>query len=331
MALSQLTKKTLDVSRGFTYTYYTHPAKDTKPTLALFHGWPDTALLWTGFINDYLIPNGYGVVALDSLGYGGTSKPTDPDLYAWHHLAADVMEILDVEKLDMVVSMGHDWGSGLCQRVYNFYPSRVSAVIMVNISYTPPSGQPFDLNLVNSTTKAAFGAGLFEYWHFFAADDGAAIMNKNLDSVYSAAFGEPSTWIDIWCTPDGMRTFVTEGRTHPTLPFATSEHKKDFIDRLSKDGGFAAPSCWYKAMVSGTQSEANKLMDEEAKVIKVPALFWGGEQDYVCRAAMMQNAIDAGLLPDVKVVTREGGHWALLEKPAEFGEDVLGWLEETFH
>jgi pimeloyl-ACP methyl ester carboxylesterase len=48
MDLSKLTQKKLDVSRGFTYTYYTFPAQGSKPTLILFHGWPDTARLWAG-------------------------------------------------------------------------------------------------------------------------------------------------------------------------------------------------------------------------------------------------------------------------------------------
>ncbi|KAL6399572.1 hypothetical protein AUP68_18122 [Ilyonectria robusta] len=110
MDLSKLTRKTLQVSRGFSYTYYTSPAQDSKPTLILFHGWPDTARLWAGLINDYLLPLGYGIVALDCLGYGGTSKPTDLSSYAWQHMTADAVEILDAEKLATVISVGHDWG-----------------------------------------------------------------------------------------------------------------------------------------------------------------------------------------------------------------------------
>ncbi|KAM0562368.1 hypothetical protein ACHAPJ_002058 [Fusarium lateritium] len=328
MDLSKLTRKTLDVSRGFTYTYYTSPAENSKPTLILFHGWPDTAKLWAGLINDYLLPQGYGVVAVDCLGYGGTSKPTDLEAYAWQHMAKDAAEILDAQKLSKVVSVGHDWGSAMAQRLYNFYPSRVSGLIMANVTYIPPTGQ-FDLDTVNKLTKEAYGWGIYEYWHFFNADDALPIMAKNVDSVYTVSYGDPQTWLDYWVSPGGMRKFVGEGRTQPTLPFATPEHKTDFVERLGKEGGFDAPSCWYKAFTFGVQNKADKLLPEDAKTVKVPAFYWGGEQDFVCRPASLQPSIDGGYLPDIKSVTREGGHWALLEKPDVFGRDVLGWLEAT--
>ena len=330
MDLSKLARKTLQVSRGFTYTYYTSPAQDSKPTLILFHGWPDTAQLWAGLINNYLVPNGYGVVALDCLGYGGSSKPTDTASYAWGPMTGDAIEILDAEKLTTVISLGHDWGSAMAQRFYNFHPSRVSGLVMVNVPYIAPTGQ-FDLDAVNAVTREVFGAGIYEYWHFFTADDAPAIMHKNLDSVYSVAFGDPQSWLENWCSPGGMRRWVSEGRTQPTLPFATPEHKADFVARLGGEGGFEAPSCWYKSFTEGVQPEADKALSEEVKTVKVPALFWGGEQDMVCRPAALQPSIDAGLLPDVTSVTREGGHWALLENPVEFGQDVLAWLQKTYN
>ncbi|KAI7767329.1 hypothetical protein LZL87_014350 [Fusarium oxysporum] len=329
MVLSKLTKKTLQVSRGFTYTYYTSPAQASKPTLILFHGWPDTALLWAGLINDYLVPNGYGIVALDCLGYGGSSKPTDPSCYAWQHMTADAVQILDAESLNSIISLGHDWGSITCQRLYNFYPSRVCGVVMVNNAYSPPTGQ-FNLDAANKMTKETFGYGFFEYWHFFTADDGASIMNQNLESVYGVAFADPQSYLENYSTPDRMRKFVSEGRTQPTLPYATSEHKADFMARLGRDGGFNAPSCWYKAWTLGLQNEADNLVAEDAKTINVPAFFWGAEKDAVCKPALLQPSVDAGLLPNVKSVTRQGGHWALLEKPVEFGQDVIGWLQATF-
>lgn len=326
--LSKLEKKTFDVSRGLTYTYYVSPAQSPKPTIALFHGWPDTAKLWANLVNGYLLPNGYGIVALDCLGYGGTSKPTDVEAYAWHRMTADMTEILDAEEIPKVVSLGHDWGSAMAQRFYNFYPTRVSGLVLLNVGYIPPSGQ-FDLDTVNKVTKEAFGHGIYEYWHFFTAEDGATISNQNLESVYTVAHGDPHTWLENWCTPGGMRKYVSEGRTQPTLPYASGEHKVDFMERFSVDG-LDAPSCWYKAFRFGIQSEADKLVAEDAKKVNVPVFFWGGEQDFVCRPAALQSSIDAGLLPDIKIKTREGGHWALLEKPREFGQDALGWLQATY-
>jgi pimeloyl-ACP methyl ester carboxylesterase len=329
MDLSSLEEKTLQVSRGLTYTYYTSPARDSKPTIALFHGFPDTAKIWAGLINNYLVPHGYGIVALDCLGYGKSSKPTDTKAYGYQHMTADIAEILDTESLTRVISFGHDTGSGLAQRFYHFYPSKVSGLVMVNVPYFPSTGD-FDLDSVNEATRQLYGLGIFECWHLFAAEDGAALMNQNLESVYAISFGDHETWRDVLCAPGGARKWITEGRTQPTLPYATAEHKADYMDRLTKDLGFDGPLRWYKAMVSEVQNEAEKLLPPERNLVKVPAFFWGGEQDYVCRPDGLQPHIEAGLLPNLKIVTRRGGHWALLEKPADFGRDVLAWLGETF-
>ncbi|KAH7117395.1 Alpha/Beta hydrolase protein [Dactylonectria macrodidyma] len=194
-------------------------------------------------------------------------------------MTADAVEILDAEKLTTVISVVHDWGSAMCQRMYNFYPSRVSGLIMVNVAYILPTGQ-FDLDAVNKVTKEAYGFSIYECWHFLTAEDAADVMNQNLEST----------------SPGEMRKFVTKGRTQPTLPYVTPDHKADFMDRFCKDGGFDAPSCWYKALTFAVQNEADTLVAEEAKTVKVPVFYWGGEQDFVCRPAALQLSVDAGLL-----------------------------------
>ena len=104
--MDKLDNKTIKVSRGLSYNYYTSPAKHSQPTLFLAHGWPDTAALWSGLVADYLLPNGYGIVAIDCLGYGGTDKPTDYTAYDLQKMSADVIEILDKESVDKIVSTG---------------------------------------------------------------------------------------------------------------------------------------------------------------------------------------------------------------------------------
>ena len=43
------------------------------------------------------------------LGYGGTSKPTDPVAYKPSLIVRDLIDILDAEKVDKAVFIGHDW------------------------------------------------------------------------------------------------------------------------------------------------------------------------------------------------------------------------------
>ncbi|KAK2040633.1 alpha/beta-hydrolase [Colletotrichum somersetense] len=182
MDLSKLNKKTANVPRGFTYTYHTSPAKYSKPTLILLHGWPDNVRVWAGFINDYLLPQGHGIMALNDLGYGDSSRPTDEKVYACDGLAADYIAILDAEGVDNVIAIGHDWGSLFAQRLYNFYPARIRGLVMVTVACVPPSGS-FHLNELNALTEKIFGYRVYDYWSFFASEDAAGIINRNLESV----------------------------------------------------------------------------------------------------------------------------------------------------
>lgn len=169
--MDTLTKKTITTKRGFEYTYYVTPAAAGKPTLLLHHGFPDQAEEWEDLIVKHLKPAGYGVIAPDLLGYGGTSKPTDPAAYKFGGMTADVVEIVDAEKVDKVVSLGHDWGSRAAQMFFNLHPERVSGLVMVNVPWMGAAKGPFDLDAVLAQTEQVFGYGTFWYWKLFTADD----------------------------------------------------------------------------------------------------------------------------------------------------------------
>jgi len=57
-------------------------------------------------------PSGYGIIAPDLLGYGGTDKPTNPEEYRSKLVAQDVIDVLDSvwwTWLTPVISVSHDW------------------------------------------------------------------------------------------------------------------------------------------------------------------------------------------------------------------------------
>ncbi|KAI4798725.1 alpha/beta-hydrolase [Aureobasidium sp. EXF-8845] len=324
--MDSLTKKTLEVSRKLTYTYYHHPpAQPENPTVLCIHGFPDEAAEWADLATTHLIPAGYGVIAVDCLGYAGTSKPLDPAVYAFQHMTADLTEILDAEKLQKVVSLGHDWGCALAQRFYNYYPDRVLGLVMVNVAYNAPGDSPFDLDATNEMTKKYFGYPTFAYWYLMAAEDGYKTLDDNIEGVFKVLHGAPHTWLDTVCAPDGLKTFLLENKTQPTEPYATEEMKQTFVSRFSRDG-FAAPTCWYKATVDGHQSfEAQKV---KAVTVDVPSLFIGFDSDKVCRPEMIGMSVMKGLLPKLTNVVLEGGHWGLHANADKFGKTVVEWLKK---
>ena len=145
-AMDSLEKKHLDTSRGFRYRYYISSASqadNSKPALLLCHGFPDGADLYQ-FIVPHLLRSRMRIVVPDLLGYGGTSKPTDPQSYEIRGMVNDVMEIIKAEKIEQeIMPLGHDWYVSL-SIIANFHSDRLIAEqgFISRSTLLPPQYQP---------------------------------------------------------------------------------------------------------------------------------------------------------------------------------------------
>jgi len=208
-----LEEKRHKTSCGYTYRCYVSPpsGKDaSKPALLMLHGWPDSARLWSLMLPS-LNELPHRLLVPDMLGYAGTDKPTDPKSYAWSSLTTDLVEILDAEQIDKVIPLGHDWGSAVAQRFYNFHASRTAALVLFNVAYRPPHPpQPFDLDAINAQTTQMFGYPLQEYWHLFTAPDGPELFEANPDRLWEAMhWDDPQCMRKMFCTPHALREYIT--------------------------------------------------------------------------------------------------------------------------
>lgn len=100
--------KDFKTSRGFNYRYFYSPAQESKSTLYFIHGYPCLATVWCRMV-PYFQSRGYGFLAPDMLGYGDTDKPTDPAVYVTGGICKDLAELLDHDRLERVIAVGHDW------------------------------------------------------------------------------------------------------------------------------------------------------------------------------------------------------------------------------
>ncbi|CAI9629288.1 unnamed protein product [Alternaria burnsii] len=96
-------KKTCKTARGYVYTYYTFEGVRSLPTLLFQHDWPDHAEMWKG-IAERLVDTRTPIVILDMLCYDGTDEPTDPAEYRWDAMTKDLIDIIDTEQVDKVIS-----------------------------------------------------------------------------------------------------------------------------------------------------------------------------------------------------------------------------------
>ncbi|KAI1453928.1 alpha/beta-hydrolase [Annulohypoxylon moriforme] len=327
--MDSLQHKTLQTSRGFTYSYYVSNPANPKHTILFQHGFPDHAHLWDGIASRL---TEYRLVVPDLLGYGGTSKPTDLAAYKASGHVQDMVDILNEERIDKVISVGHDFGSLVAQRLYNFHPERVEGLVLLNVGYLLPSDAPPNLKAINDHMEKVLGYPILGYQEFFITDEAPAILKAHLDRFYQAIHGTPVGWTkELWCARGKMRDWlVDEKREVDVLSYAQDPKlRQAFIDRFQRDG-FEAPLCYYKANNSNVQYEDGKTVPQSNLAVKVPTLFVGCTQDPVCRPEMMAPAKEKGMLPDLEEATIDSRHWCPMEKPDEVAALIKSFLEKKF-
>ncbi|KAK5232877.1 hypothetical protein LTR47_006104 [Exophiala xenobiotica] len=331
--MNQLKKKTLDVKRSLTYTYYISDKTDansSKPVLFFIHGFPDSAHMWSDVI-DRLSVLPYRILAIDTLGYAGSSKPTDTALYSWSDVTNDCLEILDAEDIKKTILIGHDWGSSLAQRLYLHHPDHVSGIVILCVSYRPPTYKRYDLDAANAQAEQTFGYTSFAYWELFTATDGAKIINENLEKFWEVLHGDVDDWMKkMFCVRGAMRAYLLDDEHVPLKPYAKDpKWKNELMERYQRDG-FEAPVQYYKAVANNIQSESDMSIPKERLKLQVPVCYVGCTGDAVCRTDLNDSPKAAGLMPDLEEHVIESAHWVAQEKPEEVAKIIKDFVTKRF-
>lgn len=181
--------KNLKLSTGHTYSYVYIPAADSiNKTILFLHGFPSSCFDWRHQIT-FFASLGYGILAPDLLGYGGTSKPTSAEEYKAKKMTAEIAEILDHEKLQQVHAVAHDTGCILLSRLANYIPGRLLSCTFLAVPYSKPR-EHFDLEAVNAMTKQLLCKERFGYIKFFIQDGAGSVLDEHVSSwssTYTAA------------------------------------------------------------------------------------------------------------------------------------------------
>lgn len=338
-----------------TYSYYLSPdfaaKQDPKiSTLLLCHGFPDDASMWAHVV-PILVELSYPFLLVEILGLGGSSKPTDPSRYNYRQQADSIAQILDKESVhNNVIPIGHDWGSGICQRFYLYNKSRCVGLILLSLCYQIPSSEPFDLVTANVQTTKRFGYPQWEYWNFFTAPDAPEIIEMNIDHFYEVMHGvylsdKPADeQKDIWMhkmfnEPEGMRQYLTStgkyaGFTVDLHAYAQNEDLRNKLQNRWRKDGLAGPVCYYHALKNNTMLDDERAIvsSPNGSKIEVPHLYIGMTGDWVCRTDLSKDAVDAGLVDELEEKVVDAHHWCLYdpEKAKKIGELISDWLVKHF-
>ncbi|KAJ7183541.1 Alpha/Beta hydrolase protein [Mycena filopes] len=314
--------------RGIKYHYYYSAATSGKSTLLFSHGFPSNAFdSWRHQVV-FFVKQGYGVLAPDLLGYGGTDKPTDVASYAKSLMAADIISILDEEKIhNEIYAIGHDWGSGLTSGLATFYPSRFAGFAFLAVGYLQPNPE-FKIEAFYAGAAAIAGYECFGYWRFFEEDGADKIIAHHMDAFLSILFPEKSrTWLTDVAPIGKLEEWVVSDRVTPPPSYLTQAD----LDRLKAEflrDGLGGALCWYKQYTTGMVGEDDKLVPKENYIIQQPVFFGAAQEDYVSTPEVALVGMQH-VCPNLTVRTYQTGHWISLAAPDKLNEDLLEWITST--
>ena len=98
------------------------------PLVLMIHGFPGLAWSWRHQMEP-LAGAGFRAVAIDSLGYGGSDRPTDPAAYTADRMQTYLLALLDHYKADKAVIVGQDFGAQYAWNLAVRAPERVAGLI----------------------------------------------------------------------------------------------------------------------------------------------------------------------------------------------------------
>ncbi|KAJ8588535.1 alpha/beta-hydrolase [Rhizopogon salebrosus TDB-379] len=315
-------------SRGLNYHYLSLPAAGNKPTVLFIHGFPSTSYDWYHQIN-YFSERGFGVVAPDMLGYGGTDKPTDTSLFLHTAIAQDLLDILDAEKVGRVIAVGHDWGSPITSTLSMKHSDRFLGFAWVAVGHHIPSPFP-PIDIILEMQTKTYGRPLLGYWKFFEQESAPSVIEKNLESLVSVLYPDhPDSWLTLMNQPGEIQAFVESGKTTKRASYLTEEHHSHLLESLKK-GGLTSPLNWYLCMLRGVNSHLVEGAIPENFFIKKPAFFAAAMKDHVCIHDYSVPVMEKYAVGGLKIVEFQGGHWPHLEEPERFNRELEGWIRDTF-
>ncbi|PSN62771.1 alpha/beta-hydrolase [Corynespora cassiicola Philippines] len=311
------------VSRGFTYSYIRIPPSSSppKPNILFLHGFPSIALEWHNQI-EYLRGKGFGVIAPDLLGYGKTSRPIDPVHYRFKDICQDVIEILDYEKVDVVLGVAHDMGVGILSRLDFYFPQRISKLALLATGYHPP-GAVVDLEAANASFEKSLGYSLYGYMKFFIEDSEAVEILNNHHSSFSSLMyaNDPALWRNYLAPIGALKKWLQNDKQAEIGPWISPAYRAARDEAFTKDGGYTAPLNWYRCLVNNMNLQDEP--EDECKTFRSahPVLLVLAEKDAIVLPSLQLEATKPWV-KDLTVKQVPTGHWPMAEASEKVNQEL---------
>ncbi|KAF7924219.1 uncharacterized protein EAE98_007270 [Botrytis deweyae] len=334
MASSNFPAKTHTTTRSFTYSYiHIQPSSPSKPYILFLHGFPSSSYDWRHQIT-YFSAKGYGIIAPDLLGFGGTSKPLSAHSYKFKDMASDLYEILSLHSISeshKVLGVGHDWGSAMLSRMVNYHPEIFKKLVFLDVGYQAPDGPAFNFDMVkmiNAQVKKMAGFEIFGYFFLMDEEDSTELLDNNPESVMSLYYSlDNELGKEHMGATGGFRKWLEGSMLAPYPHFVTSEDVEHFKNTFSpQNGGFGAAKNWYTMQLHGINEDDDKAIPKERTVVHQPTLLITST-NFISSGADFPSQMKP-YISDFRVERWEGGHWIQLEKSDETNALLGEFFEE---
>ncbi|KAF5580243.1 epoxide hydrolase [Fusarium pseudoanthophilum] len=321
MTLKLPARQRFTARSGNVYSYIFIPPTTQSTTLLFLHGFPSTLTDWVHQIRHFS-SEGYGGVALDLLGYGESSKPSDVNTYRLKPMGDEVIELLDRLDLKTLVGIGHDFGATLLSRMAAYHPSRWEALVFLAVG-PPKLGTPFDVDMINTMTKQFLGYEMLGYIPWLADFNSQDILEKNAEAAMSLVFCRDREEWETWFHPLGkMEEFVRQDRRLPIASWYTDDLQKAHLKAFGSDDGYKGVCRWYR-MWKDNLFAADEQGFEDFHISQ-PVLFIVPSEP--SQSATQQQQMLSSWAPNLQAVKLDTSHWIHIQAPSETNTTIQNFL-----
>jgi len=239
---------TLPSNLEYTTVFFPKPANSTKPTILFLHGFPSSSYDWHNQIS-YFSGKGYGVIAPDLLGYGGTSSPSSLEPYTFKNQSQDLVALLrhfsiDLDGGEKVHIVGHDFGSILLGPLLAFFPQIALSASFLSVPYIAP-GHKQDLDVMKQITEQALGFEFFGYQRFLISDESWKLIGEHKESFFTLLYGPEALMATEFLPTGRLEAWLKADRKAPLLSWTSGAYKETRDRIFAKEDAYKGPTDWY--------------------------------------------------------------------------------------
>lgn len=284
---------------------------------------------------------GYRVVALDTIGYGGSEAPEELDHYTAKSNCAAVRDLIHLlntvspttnpsGRAKKPILIGHDWGSIIPQRMISYHPDLVAAIILIAVPYMPINHMVIPLEMkVHKLPN-------FRYWQQFVSGEVEKRVEELGDQglrnfVIFSTGGRSETGEPLFNPAKGIDLEALGGECKPNphvpaeqLDYIISEFKRN--SNSTGNSPLRGPLNYYRAVPLNEQNDKSLPLSKETKLTR-PTLFIGCKRDKAVPPEMSDGQERYWVEGRYRRVVLDADHFVQMEKPGELFETIRDWIE----